>query len=46
MLNKIFKFYQLIIKFDMGLSEPLKMGLYEHCSIKQISYVNIYNIIL
>ena len=33
MLNKIFKCYQLIIKFDMGLSEPLKMGLYEHCSI-------------
>ena len=30
----------------MGLSEPLKMGLYEHCSIKQISDVNIYNIIL
>ena len=30
----------------MGLSEPLKMGLYEHCSFNQISHVNIYNIIL
>ena len=30
----------------MGLSEPLTMGLYEHCSINPISYVNIYNIIL
>ena len=33
-------------KIDMGLSEPLKTWLYEHCSINQISYVNIYNIIL
>ena len=34
------------IKIRYGLSEPLTMGLYEHCSIKQISYVNINIIII